>query len=110
MSNCSLMSEVTFLFTYLYWMYEVTFMLCYVTLSTNTSACMKVAEIQFIIIITHGLLFCVAQDFFLMLLDADIAHKNTLFLHEPLFCVVPDVLLMWLHTDIVHTDILFFHE
>ena len=50
------------------------------------------------------------RDFLLMLLDADIAHKETLFLHEQLFCVVQDLFLMYMDVDIVHMDILFLYE
>ena len=45
-----------------------------------------------------------------MLLDADSAHKDTLFLHEQLFCVVQDYFSMLLDTDIAHKDTLFLHE
>ena len=40
-------------------------------------------------------------------LYADIAHKDSLFLHEQLFCVLQDVLLLLLDTHIVYKDILF---
>ena len=45
-------------------------------------------------IILHELLFCILQDFILMLLGADIAYKDTLFLHEQLFCADQDFLFI----------------
>ena len=57
----------------------------------------------------HELLVCVLQDVLLMLLDDGIAHKNTLFLHEKLFCDLQDYLLMLLDADIANKDT-FFHE
>ena len=45
-----------------------------------------------------------------MLLDADIAYNDTLFLYVPLFCVVQDCLLMLIDADIVNKDTLFLHE
>ena len=50
------------------------------------------------------------QDLLLMLLDADIAHKDTLFFHEQLFYVLQDVFLMLLDADIAHKDTLFLDE
>ena len=49
-------------------------------------------------------------DFLFMLLDTDIAHKATLFLHEQLFGVLQCLLLLLLNADIAHKDTLFFHE
>ena len=46
--------------------------------------------------ILHELLFCILQDFILMLLDAYIAYKDTIFLHEQLFCADQDFLFYWL--------------
>ena len=39
------------------------------------------------------------------MLDADIASKDTLFSHEQIFCVLQDDLLMLLDADIAHKDI-----
>ena len=44
------------------------------------------------------------------MLDADIVHKSTLFLHEQLFCDVQDYFLLLIHTDIAHKDTLYLHE
>ena len=45
-----------------------------------------------------------------MLLDTDIAYKDTLLLHEQVFCADQDFLLLLLHADIVHKKTLFLHE
>ena len=50
--------------------------------------------------------FVVCDIYFLVLIDADINHKHTLFLHEQLCCVVQDFLLMLLDAK----DTLFNHE
>ena len=44
-------------------------------------------------------LVCVIQDLLFILLDANIIHKDTLLFHEPLFCVVQDLLLLLLAAD-----------
>ena len=83
----------------------------------------------------HGLIFCAG--FFLFVIDAHIAHKDTFILHELIFytvlddfltqleahiahipsslhelkfCADLDFLLMLLNTHIVHKDISLFHE
>ena len=45
-----------------------------------------------------------------MLLDTDIAYKDTLLLHEQVFCPDQDFLLLLLHADSAHKDTLFLHE
>ena len=45
-----------------------------------------------------------------MLLDTDIAYKDTLLLHEQVFCADQDFLLLLLHAGIAHYDTFFFHE
>ena len=45
-----------------------------------------------------------------MLLDTDIAYKDTLLLHEQVFCADQEFLLLLLHTGILHKKTLFLHE
>ena len=51
-------------------------------------------------LILHGLLFYVYQDFPLMLIDTDSVHKDILFHHELLFCARQDVPLMLVDTTL----------
>ena len=45
-----------------------------------------------------------------MVLQADIVHKDTLFIHEQLFCVIQDLFLFLIDADIDHKDTSFPNE
>ena len=45
-----------------------------------------------------------------MMLQANIDHKDTLFIHEQLFCVIQDLFWVLIEADIDHKDTSFTYE